>query len=181
MIATISTSGIATSPRFDGSSRRRSRDKRPRRTPILPRRAPPGGPRAASLFRHSGATGAVTSLPSCRSRSGQTSGAATAPAAVGTSAHTVSSANAPNREPLIVLPPSLFPVVPVVLAWTMVPSTPVRRIHPGKEGVSRNKGPPAPTPGSGVHLGRVSSCDQWAVLVSSLSQIIEARRWRPAR
>ncbi|MCX5316695.1 transposase domain-containing protein [Streptomyces sp. NBC_00154] len=30
-------------------------------------------------------------------------------------------------------------------------------------------------------LGRVSSRDQWVVRVRSLIQIIEARRWRPAR
>jgi hypothetical protein len=30
-------------------------------------------------------------------------------------------------------------------------------------------------------LGRVSSRDQWVVGVRSLIQIIEARRWRPAR
>lgn len=32
-----------------------------------------------------------------------------------------------------------------------------------------------------VGLGRVSSRDQWVVRVRSLIQIIEARRWRPAR
>ncbi|MGW7674580.1 hypothetical protein ACWGJX_47455, partial [Streptomyces sp. NPDC054775] len=30
-------------------------------------------------------------------------------------------------------------------------------------------------------LGRVLSCDHWVVRVRSLTQIIEARRWRPAR
>ncbi|MEU6325497.1 hypothetical protein [Streptomyces sp. NPDC047009] len=32
-----------------------------------------------------------------------------------------------------------------------------------------------------VVLGRVFGCDQQVVRVRSLSQIIEARRWRPAR
>jgi hypothetical protein len=46
-------------------------------------------------------------------------------------------------------------------------------------------GPGAYHPDAGqpipFRLGRVSSRDQWVVRARSLIQIIEARRWRPAR
>ncbi|WP_434097638.1 DUF7677 family protein [Streptomyces viridosporus] len=48
------------------------------------------------------------------------------------------------------------------------------RFPPACPGLRRNSRPPA-------RLGRVSGCDQEVARVRSLIQIIQARRWRPAR